>query len=73
MPKNDAKTDSFEDKMKLLEKIVSALESGNVSLDESISKYEEGVKLYQSCRKKLNDAEKKINILTDQLAEDEIS
>ena len=59
MPKKDAKTNSFEGKMKLLEGIVSDLESGNISLDESINKYEEGVKLYQSCRKKLNDAEKK--------------
>ena len=73
MPKKDAKTNSFEDKMILLEKIVSDLESGNISLDESIKRYEEGVKLYQSCRKKLSDAEKKINILTDQLIEDEIS
>jgi len=72
MPKKESKSNTFEEKLKLLEKIVLDLESGNISLDESIKKYEEGVKLYQNCRKKLVDAEAKISILTDKLVEDEV-
>ena len=44
----------FEDVMKRLEKIVEDLENGNISLDESLKKYEEGVQLSQFCAKKLN-------------------
>ncbi|MAW06956.1 MAG: exodeoxyribonuclease VII small subunit [Halobacteriovoraceae bacterium] len=61
---------SFEDSMLALEKIVQELESGKTSLEESIKKYEEGVKVYKSCRSLLDKAEKKITILTDKLTEE---
>lgn len=53
----------FEEALKKLEKIVSELESGNTGLDDSIKKYEEGMKLAQFCTKKLEAAQKKVEIL----------
>ncbi len=53
----------FEDALKKLENIVSGLERGDIPLDESLAKYEEGVKLVRFCQKKLQEAKKKIEIL----------
>jgi len=53
----------FEDALKKLEKIVEALETGELSLDASLEKYEEGVKLVRLCQKKLEEAKKKVEIL----------
>lgn len=57
----------FEKALERLEKIVEDLETGNITLDEALKKYEEGVKLSRECQKKLNEAEKKIEILTKSL------
>jgi exodeoxyribonuclease VII small subunit len=54
----------FEKALEKLEKIVEDLESGDISLDEALKKYEEGVELSRACQKKLQQAEKKIEILT---------
>lgn len=54
----------FEEALKKLERIVSELESGDLSLDASLKKYEEGVKLISLCSKKLEAAQKKVEILT---------
>lgn len=54
---------SFEENMSKLEKIVQELENGDLNLDDSISKFEEGIKLSKECNKMLEDAEKKITIL----------
>ncbi len=53
----------FEDALKRLEKIVEELEDGSLSLDESLEKYEEGIKLSKTCAKKLEAARKKVEIL----------
>ena len=53
----------FEEALKKLEKIVSDLERGELSLDDSLKKYEEGVRLSRLCTKKLEEAEKKVEIL----------
>ena len=53
----------FEDMMKDLEQIAKELESGELSLDESVKKFEEGMEISKSCSKILEDAEKKITIL----------
>ena len=55
----------FEDAIKKLEEISKELESGNLGLDESVSKFEEGMELSKTCIKMLNEAEKRINILID--------
>lgn len=56
---------NFEDNMDTLEKIVTELEKGNLNLDESISKFEEGIKISKECNRILEDAEKKITILLE--------
>ncbi|KKO18135.1 MAG: exodeoxyribonuclease VII small subunit [Candidatus Brocadia sp.] len=53
----------FEDAVKGLEDIVERLEKGDLPLDETLSKYEQGIKLYKQCIALLEDAEKKIQIL----------
>jgi len=51
---------SFEKAMERLEEIVNQLESGNLSLEQAIEIYNEGVKLSLYCDAKLNEAEGKI-------------
>lgn len=53
----------FEEALKKLEKIVSELERGESSLDDSLKKYEEGVQLAKLCGKKLEEAERKVEVL----------
>mgnify|MGYP000389915451 FL=1 len=54
---------NFEEAMKKLEQITAELEKGELSLDESVKKFEEGIKLSKECNKILEDSEKRINIL----------
>ena len=56
---------SFEDNMNNLEKIVAELEKGDLNLDESITKFEDGIKLSKECNKILEEAEKRITILLE--------
>jgi exodeoxyribonuclease VII small subunit len=55
---------SFEESIKKLEEIVKELEDENMSLEESMEKFELGIKLSSNCLKKLNEAEGKIEELT---------
>ncbi|MBP3831385.1 MAG: exodeoxyribonuclease VII small subunit [Clostridia bacterium] len=63
------KKDSFEDKMQQLEQVVSELEKGDMNLDESLVKFEDGMKLAKECNKILEDAEKKVTILLEKNGE----
>ena len=54
----------FEKDLEKLEKIVDTLEEGGLPLDDSIKKFEEGIKLAKRCEKALSFAEKKIEVLT---------
>jgi len=56
---------TFEDALARLEKIVRALEEGNVPLDSSLALFEEGTKLVRFCNDKIDTAEQKVKILTD--------
>lgn len=51
---------TYEQATKRLEEIVSKLEEGTMSLDDSMKLYEEGIKLSDFCMHKLNDAKQKI-------------
>ena len=53
----------FEDALKKLEKIVEELEKGNLSLDEALKKYQEGIELASVCAQRLDNAKKKIDLL----------
>lgn len=54
---------SFEDAFVRLEQILERMNSGSISLDESLKLYEEADKLITTCSKRLTDAERKIEIL----------
>ena len=53
----------FEKALSRLEIIVTELEAGELSLDDSLKIFEEGVKLSKTCLKMLDDAERKVEIL----------
>ena len=53
----------FESAVKRLEEIASSLEKENLSLEEALKRYEEGVRLVRICNEKLEDAERRIRIL----------
>ena len=56
---------SYEESMKELEQIVKDLESGELTLDESIKKFEKGMELSKHCGSLLEDAEKRITMLIE--------
>ena len=57
------KKQSFESSLKELEKIVRGLEEGELSLEESLKLFEDGVKLSRECQERLNQAERRIEVL----------
>ncbi len=54
---------SFEVKLTRLEEIVKKMETGELSLDDSLKLFEEGVKLSRDCSQELSEAEKKVKTL----------
>lgn len=54
---------TFEEQIKELEDIVSKLEGSEVSLDETLSLFEKGIKLTKACQKILDNAENKVKVL----------
>lgn len=54
---------SFEEDLARLEEIVAALESGDLSLEDSLKLFEEGVRLSGQCHKRLDEAEGKLQVL----------
>ena len=59
----DLKEIAFEAALRKLEQIVENLESGDLSLEEALKQYEEGVKMADLCTKRLTEAEKKVEVL----------
>ena len=57
------KKKSFEDALGKLEDITKKLEEGELSLEDALKHFDEGVKLAEQCNSKLNEAQKKIEIL----------
>ena len=57
---------SFEEQLKKLETIVDQLEKGDLSLEDSLKLFEEGVGLSAACKKELDDAEGKVQMLIKQ-------
>ncbi|ADH85729.1 exodeoxyribonuclease VII small subunit [Desulfurivibrio alkaliphilus] len=56
---------NFEDAMARLEKITRELEDGELSLEQSLKRFDEGIRLAAFCRKTLDEAEKKVELLLD--------
>ena len=60
---------TFEESINELEKVVADLESGNMTLDESMKSFEEGMKLSKYCSELLENAEKKITMVLEKNGE----
>jgi exodeoxyribonuclease VII small subunit len=56
----------FEECLQRLEKIVDQLEKGDIPLENALALFEEGITLSNSCRKEIEDAEGKVEILLKQ-------
>jgi exodeoxyribonuclease VII small subunit len=56
-------TEKFETSLKKLEEIVRRLEGGSLSLEESLKIFEEGVRHSSFCAKKLDEAERRVEVL----------
>ena len=60
---------NFEEAMKRLEEITEIMQQSNVSLEQALKYYEEGITLMSFCQKKLAQVQQKINILNDKSAQ----
>ena len=67
MPK--AKKIDFEASLEKLEELVDRMEEGDLSLEESLSAFEQGVKLSRECQQALAEAEQKVNLLMEKNGE----
>lgn len=63
MARKDATGIKFESALEDLEQVVEQLESGELSLEDSLAAFERGVGLVKFCNQKLNEVEKKIELL----------
>ena len=63
MVRKDATSKKFESALEDLEQVVEQLESGELSLEDSLAAFEKGVGLVKFCNQKLNEVEKKIDLL----------
>ena len=63
MTDKPAKKERFEDHLKQVEEVVRSLESGKLGLEESLEKYESGIKALRQCYGVLEQIEKRIEIL----------
>ena len=61
--KKNEKQMNFEEAMSRLEKIVEEMESGKMDLESMISRFEEGQRLIKFCSAKLNEVEKRVEVL----------
>lgn len=59
----NGKNQTFETSLKELEKIVRRLENGDSALEESLKLFEDGVRLSRECQERLNQAERRIEVL----------
>jgi exodeoxyribonuclease VII small subunit len=71
MSKNIGDQLTYEQAYEKLEKLVGELESGNLSLEQSLEIFEECVRLVAYCQKKLDEAERKIELLVSKSADND--
>ena len=72
MDLNDVQNQSLEESMTELASIVSRLESGQETLDESLAQFERGMKLLRTCHSKLDVAAQRIEIVTQMSPEGDV-
>jgi exodeoxyribonuclease VII small subunit len=71
MSKKKESAFNFEESLRSLENLVSAMEEGNLSLEESLQAFEKGIRLTRECQAALLNAEQKVQILIDENASPE--
>ncbi len=64
--KNITESINFENSLTELEKIVETMEKGDLSLEDSLKYFEQGINLTRHCQESLKDAEQKVKILSEQ-------
>jgi exodeoxyribonuclease VII small subunit len=64
MAEQEPQAGSFETSLEALEEIVRQLEQGDLSLERSLELFEKGIRLSRECQERLNQAERRIEILT---------
>jgi exodeoxyribonuclease VII small subunit len=62
----EKKAMDFEKQLESLESLVEALETGNLSLEDSLKSFEQGIKVARECQAALKQAEQKVELLTRQ-------
>jgi exodeoxyribonuclease VII small subunit len=63
MAKKEQPQPSFEEALKRLEEVLEALEHGNLNLEEALKAFEEGVGLVRFCHQKLDEVERRVELL----------
>jgi exodeoxyribonuclease VII small subunit len=58
--------EKFEEALEKLEEIVRRMEAGDMTLEESLKAFEEGIKLSRLCAKKLDEADRRVDLLLRQ-------
>lgn len=69
MANKPAKSLDFEKALSQLETLVTQMESGDLSLEESLKAFEQGVKLTRDCQQRLTEAEQRVQVLIEQQGE----
>jgi len=68
--KKKQKTTDFESAIAELETLVEEMEHGDISLEDSLKKFERGIELTRTCQKALQDAEQKVRMLIEKKQSD---
>ncbi len=71
MSKKKDSTFNFEESLASLENLVSAMEDGELSLEESLQAFEKGIRLTRECQSALHNAEQKVQVLIAENGEPE--
>jgi len=72
MAKKSKKSDNFESAISELELLVTEMEQGEISLEDSLKKFERGIELTRTCQKALEEAEQKVQMLLEVNGKDNI-
>jgi exodeoxyribonuclease VII small subunit len=73
MARKQQETLAFEKSLKELEALVTKMEQGNLSLEESLQHFERGIQLTRTCQQALKEAEQKVEILLNKSGQDDIA
>ena len=72
MPKKKTEKINFESAIKELESLVEQMEQGDITLEQSLENFERGIELTRACQKALQEAEQKVQILTQKQGEETV-